>query len=127
MALQALVRPACIKTNKNELDIDGGNSIGGDRIDNKMVNLSSSIKKMSSKAGFFISKTCLAFIQLRKVFIKTLILYHFDSKHHNWIETDTLSHAISELLSQLTTKKLLVYEMIHKTNDQLINLLSKIY
>ena len=52
MALLALARLACTKTNENELGIDYDSDIGGGKINNKIANLSISMKKMSSKAGF---------------------------------------------------------------------------
>ena len=117
---------AYIKTNENELGINDNSSIGGGRIDNRITNLSSSTKKMSFKMGFFIYKASLAFIRLKKAFIKALILYYFDLERHIRMVTDGLSYAISEVLSQLTTKKGLASQKTYKINNQLINLLSKI-
>lgn len=48
------------KMSLNDMRISGG--ISGDRIDDKIVNLSNFTKKMSFKAGFFPFKACLAFI-----------------------------------------------------------------
>ena len=62
MALRAPARPTYTKTNKNELSIDSGDNIDSGRIDDKIANLSSSIKKMSSGVGFLISKASLAFL-----------------------------------------------------------------
>lgn len=70
------------KSNKNGLDKDGGSGIGGGRIGDRIANLSSTIKKMSSKAGFFTFQASLAFIQLRKIFNETPILHYFDLEHH---------------------------------------------
>ena len=47
-----------------------------------------------------------AFIKLRQVFAKALILNHFDREHHIRIETDTLGYAIGEIFSQLTLDNL---------------------
>ena len=44
-----------------------------------------------------------AFNHLRQAFIKALILRHFDSKSHIWIETNTLDYNIGKVLSQLST------------------------
>ena len=44
----ALGRPACTRANKNKLSMDGGNGVGGCKIDDKIVNLSSSTKKVNS-------------------------------------------------------------------------------
>ena len=54
--------PVCLVANKNNLDIDGGGGIGSGRIDDRLANLSSSTKKMSSGAGFLTPKASLAFI-----------------------------------------------------------------
>lgn len=75
------------------------NTIGGNKIDDKIANLSSNMKKISSKVGLFISKASLAFIQFRKVFNKTLILYNFDFKHYIWIEINGSSYVIDRILS----------------------------
>lgn len=56
------IRLAYIKTNKNEFYIDNGISIGSDKINDKITNFSSNIKKMSFQKDFFIFKTNLAFI-----------------------------------------------------------------
>ena len=83
---------------------------------------------MSFGADFFIPKASLAFTQLRKMFIKAPILYHFNPKHHIWIETDASGYVINRVLSQLTTEKRLACQMTYKTNNfnQSINLLSEI-
>ena len=49
------------RADKNELDTDGNSDINGGRVDDKLVNLSDSTKKMSFRAGFLISKASLAF------------------------------------------------------------------
>ena len=43
----------------------------------------------------------LAFTKLRQTFVKTPIFYHFDLKHHIWIETDISGYAIGKVFSQL--------------------------
>lgn len=73
--------------------------IESDRINNKNVNLSSNIKKMSSEVGFFNFKAKFIFIQYKKTFIKVLILYYFDLKHHIQIKIDTLDSTINRVLS----------------------------
>lgn len=67
--------PDHTKNKKNKLCQDGNNN---SKIVDKNTNLSISIKKMSSEAGFFTLKASLAFANLRKAFIKILILYYFD-------------------------------------------------
>ena len=52
IALSVLLGPTYTKANENEPDTDGDCDISGDRINNKMVNLSSSTKKISSETGF---------------------------------------------------------------------------
>ena len=90
-------RPACTKADKNELGISGGGSISSSMIDDKMVNLSSSIRKISFRVSFLILKASLAFIWLRKTFIEVLILHYFDLKHHIQMETNILSYAIGRM------------------------------
>lgn len=70
------------KINENEVNIDGGGGIGSSRIDEKIVNLLSITKKISFKASFLTFKASLAFTYLKKVFIKTLISYHFYLDHY---------------------------------------------
>lgn len=65
-----------------ELDKYSDSSISDNKIDNKITNLLNIIKNMSFGIGFFIFKASLAFIQLRKIFIKALTLYFFDIKHY---------------------------------------------
>ena len=51
-----LARLACTRINENELGMDGGGGISNSRIDDRIVNLSSSTKKMSFKVGFLLLK-----------------------------------------------------------------------
>ena len=108
--------------------MDGGSGISDGKIDNKIANLSSATKKMSSGADFLIPKASLAFSQLKKAFTKAPILHHFDPKRHIRIDTDAPGYAIGKVLSQLTTQRNLVDEVNHQTNNlnQLINPLSEI-
>lgn len=94
-----LAKLSHIKSNENEFDKANNSGIGGGRIDNKIVNLSSTTKKISFRADFFTSKASLAFTQLRKPFTKTLILHYFNLERHIQIETDTFDYDIRELLS----------------------------
>lgn len=57
------IRLAYTKTNKNELYIDNDISIGSDKINDKITNFSSNIKKMSFQKAFFIFKANLTFTQ----------------------------------------------------------------
>lgn len=75
--LWAPARPGCIKLDKNETNSKNSGDIGGSKINDKIANLSNSIKvKESFRIGFLTSETRLAFIQLRKAFSKALILYY---------------------------------------------------
>lgn len=69
-------------SNENKLDKASDISLSSSKINNRIPNLSSIIKKMSFEAGIFTFRASLVFIQLKKTFIKTLILYHFDLKCH---------------------------------------------
>lgn len=74
----APIRLSHVKNNENELNKASDGNINSNKIDNKITNLLSTIKKMSFKTGFLISKTCLTFTQLRKLFIEALILHYFN-------------------------------------------------
>lgn len=91
-----------------------------------MVNLSSSIKKMSLSTGFFTLKASLPFTQLKKAFTKAPILCYFDSEHHIQFKIKASGYAIGGVPSQLTTKRGLANQVTYKTNNQLINPLSEI-
>lgn len=100
--LLALAWSSWTRIDKNKLNTDSSNSgsrVSGNKIDDKIANISSSINKLSFRASFFTFKASLAFIQLRKIFIKASILYHFDLEHHIQIEIDVLGDAISGVLS----------------------------
>lgn len=77
-----LARPFYTKANRNEFNINGGSSISSGSIDDRIINLSNCIKKISFKIGFLIFKASLANIQLKKPFIKAPILYYFDPKYY---------------------------------------------
>ena len=57
---------------------------------------------MRSEPGFLFFGARLTFIKLRQVFIKVPILYHFNSKYHILIETNTSKYVIGKILRQLT-------------------------
>jgi hypothetical protein len=52
----------------------------------------------------FIKKTQKAFKKLKKTFIKTSILFHFDFKRRIRLKIDAFDFAISEIVSQLIEK-----------------------
>ena len=58
----------------------------------------------NSGLSFLIPKARSAFKRLRLAFTKPPIFRHFDPKCHIWIKTNTLSYAISGVLSQLASK-----------------------
>ncbi len=60
-------------------------------------------KVNSSRTDFLTPEAKKAFIYLRKAFIKTLILRHFDIKCHIRIKTDASGYAIGGVLSQMTS------------------------
>ena len=70
----------------------GGNEVGGNEVDDnniieeKNYQKTSKYKKLSKskkmKSGFFTLGARLAFIKLRQMFVKALILHHFDPKHY---------------------------------------------
>ena len=43
----------------------------------------------------------MTFTKLRQAFIKALILYHFDPKHHIRVKMDVSGYVIGEVLNQL--------------------------
>ena len=53
------------------------------------------------ETDFFTPKARLAFTQLRETFIEASILYYFNPKSHIRIETEALSYAIGDILTQL--------------------------
>lgn len=61
MILSVLAKVACTRANKNKLDTDDNNGIYDNRIDYRIENLLSSMKKMGFKASFFIFKASLTF------------------------------------------------------------------
>ena len=103
----------------DESEIDS-NEVNGSKVDykirkknqktSKFKYLFKSKKSFKSKKtfglDFFISRARLAFIKLRQIFIKTLILYHFDPERYIRVQTDVLGYAIIEVLSQLTLDNL---------------------
>ena len=98
-------RLVCPKANENELGTDGSGGISGSKIDDRLANLSNSMKKKSSGSGFPTSEASLAFTQWKKAFTEALILHHFDPEHHIRITTNALGYFIRRELSHLTTEK----------------------
>ena len=109
------------RCNRNKLDkseFDGSeidnNEVDGGKIDNE---IGKKDQKMSKSKNFSKSKKILgsdfltpaaglAFTKLRQIFVKALILYHFDSERHIRVETDASGYAICGILNQLTLNNL---------------------
>lgn len=102
IALFILATQNNIKINENEPNINSNSNISYIRIDDRISNWSSSIKKMSSRVYFLIFKTSLVLSQLKKIFTKTLILHYFDPEYYVLIKTNILSYVINQVLSELT-------------------------
>ena len=56
-------------------------------------------KKSNRAIDYLTIKTRLAFMQLRKAFIKALIFWYFDMKYHIQIKTNMSGYAIGGVLS----------------------------
>lgn len=100
MILSTLTRIISIRANENNFDIDSDS-----KINNKIVNLSSFIKEIIFKVGFFTLKASLVFTWLKKVFIKALILLYFHLEYYIEIKIDTSGYAMNRVIIQLNTKK----------------------
>lgn len=57
------------------------------------------LAKSSSRLGFFILKTRLAFAKLRQIFIKATILHYFNLKCHMQIKIDVSGYVIDRIFS----------------------------
>ena len=93
------------KLDDSEVD---GNEVEIDEIRKKVQKTSKSknlskFKKTLGSSDFFTFGAKLAFTELRQVFIKASILYHFYPKRHIWIETDVSGYIIGRVLSQLSS------------------------
>ena len=71
-----------------------------DEIRKKVQNSSKS--KKTVRSDFFTSGAKPPFAKLKQVFVKALILYHFDLERYIRIETDVLRYVIGGVLGQLT-------------------------
>lgn len=61
MILTALARPGHIRPDENKLNINSSSNVNSNKIDDKIVNLSSNTKKISFEAGFLTFEIGLAF------------------------------------------------------------------
>ena len=59
----------------------------------------SKFKKTVGSLSFLTSKARITFTKLRQVFVKTLILHHFDPIYHIQIERDASGYAIDEVFN----------------------------
>ena len=95
--------------NTNELNdkngFDNKSKIGGNKIRNNKVTKNNNYQKISKSKKivcflvFLILGARLAFIKLRQIFVKTLILQYFDPEYHIWIETDVSGYIIGKIFS----------------------------
>ena len=88
------------KANNNEVFEVGG------RVNKTVINLSKNLTYILNieaikKLTFLILNAKKTFNYLQLVFIKALILQHFDLKIYIWIETKVLGYAINRVLNQL--------------------------
>ena len=85
----------------------GGNEVGNDEIEDeveKNQKMSKSKKLSKSKKtvrsfNFLIPRAKLIFTKLRQAFVKALILYYFNLKHHIQIEINVSGYAINRVFS----------------------------
>ena len=86
----------------DKVEFDGG-EVGDNEVGKKGQKTFKNLSKSKNTVGldFFTSEARLAFIKLSQVFVKALILQHFDLKYHVRIETDAFSYAIGGVFSQL--------------------------
>ena len=97
-------RAGCGGSELNRIKVHGGKI--RDNVVGKKVQKSSKSKNLSKfkktiGSDFFTPGAKLKFPELRQIFVKIPILYHFDLECHIWIKTDVLSYAIGKVLSQL--------------------------
>ena len=64
------------------------------------------LRNIKARPDFFIFKARIAFIKLKQIFLKALILHYFNTKCHIQIETNVSRYAIRKILSQLTLNDL---------------------
>lgn len=88
-----------------------GNGVGDNRVEkiNQKTFKSKALfksKKTQRSPDSLTPKAKPAFIKLRHVFVKTPVLYHFNSKRYIRIETNILGSAIGGILNQLSLNNL---------------------
>ena len=67
--------------------------------DQKISKSKNLFKSKKTELDFFTFGARLTFTKLRQVFVKVLIIHHFDPKCYIWIETDVLGYAIGGVFS----------------------------
>ena len=87
-------------------DAEAGSIGGGDCKDETVKRSPLTFKNLNGATGYLILEARLAFTQLKKTFIKALILRLFDPECHIRIKTDMSGYVIGEVLSQLTLNNL---------------------
>ena len=101
------------KIDDNEVD---GNEIEDNEVEKKVQKLSKSKNLSKSKktvgSDFFTPKAKLAFTKLRQVFVKALILHHFNLECQIWIETNISGYAICGVFNQLTSDNLSRWHLV---------------
>lgn len=75
---------------------------GGDNGSCVTVRKSGGARNLASRLSFLTSGAKIAFAQLRKAFIKALILYYLELDWYIWIEIDVSVYAIRGILSHMT-------------------------
>ncbi len=125
----ALVRSGHTRLDKNELNMDSSDNIGGYDVNGGNIKNLSTIEKSaksknldfanakSSEADFLTSEVKKAFIYLRKAFTKALILYYFDIKRYIHIKTNVLGYTIGRILSQMISDQRFFDYITHKDLD----------
>ena len=76
--------------------------------------------KKTIRLDFLTPGVRLVFIELRQVFLKALILHHFNSEHYIQIETDASGYAMSRVFSQLTLDDLGQYHLLTFFSQKII-------
>ena len=72
----------------------------GDDDNDKMIKKSSFYKKSIIRdIGYLICNIKAAVMQLRKVFTRVSIFWHFDLEYYTWIKINVFAHTIGRVLS----------------------------
>ena len=104
----------------DEISSSGGSGGGGNNCEDGTVKKLLRSKNLNKATGYLTSNARQTFIKLKQVFTKALILQHFDSEYHIWIETDASSYAISRILGQLTLDNLGQWQLVAYYSQKMI-------